>query len=439
MSETLKDLKSELRQIYPELEVIQAKMSSGKATSAEVDDGTKLAKRAEELQDRLKKYEEISGAVEAGRQIKDQPLPGDDRSGKEGIITTPGHVFVNSETFAAYTAMGKQGWSGKVPVKSFGRRIVLRGEEKDRFIARMETKDFGDEGVAVPTFTNTDTVLKPFQRDPDVIRFEEPEILTIRDVMTVLPVSTDTVRHTRYEYTRAAAPQNGRGGLKPYAATEVTATNVPVETIAVLHKVSEQDVDDSPRLIGIINGEMRLDVRVEEERQLLHGDGASGEITGLYGQGVEAMEFARAEVGDSLIDIVRRMRTDLRKRRVNPNAVLIDPLDWENIELAKGAATGNDHYIWGLVSTLRGPMIWSLRVIESDAMENAETGERRILMGDFIRGATLYDRHDVRLAVGFVDDDFARNLRTLRAEERLALGVKRPFAFTWTQTDAGGS
>ena len=43
---------------------------------------------------------------------------------------------------------------------------------------------------------------------------------------------------------------------------------------------------------------------------------------------------------------------------------------------------------------------------------------------------------DVRLAVGFVDDDFSRNLRTLRAEERLALAVKRAYAAEYTEVEA---
>ena len=96
-------------------------------------------------------------------------------------------------------------------------------------------------------------------------------------------------------------------------------------------------------------------------------------------------------------------------------------------------------YIFGLVETLRGPRIWSLNVVESDGMTHPTTGERRILMGDGIRGATVYDRHQVRLAIGFVDDDFARNLRTLRAEERLALAVKRAFAFSYVTTAEGVS
>jgi HK97 family phage major capsid protein len=428
----IKEIRRDLTENYRALAVEEAKIRSGKATSADVENANKLAQETERLQKHVEQFDAISGVAERGRQIKDQPLPGDRRSERDSIITTPGHKFVHSEAFAAYSAMGKQGWSGKVDVKSFEPRIELRGEDADNFLARMETKDFDGD---LPTYTGTDTVLKPFDRDPDVIRIQEPQILTVRDVMTVLPTRSDTIRFTRYEYTQSAKSQDGRGAVKPYAATVVTAANQPVETIAVLHKVSEQDIDDAPRLIGIINGEMRLDVRQEEERQLIWAEGNDGEIEGLFEQGVEDYEIdaGRIEGTDTLIDKIRRMRTDLRKRRVTPNAVLIDPLDWENIELAKGAATGNDHYIWGLVSTLRGPMIWSMTVVESDALEAAD-GSRRLVMGDFIRGATLYDRHDVRLAVGFVDDDFARNLRTLKAEERVALGVKRPWAFSWLET-----
>jgi HK97 family phage major capsid protein len=250
------------------------------------------------------------------------------------------------------------------------------------------------------------------------------------------------VRHTGT--TRGAEAQQRRNDYdeptaahKPWLTTSWDTETITIETIAVLSKVTEQDIEDAPRLIAIINSEMRLDVRVEEERELLYGSGLGGEIFGIYNQGVEGTyEFARAAVGDTLIDTLRKMRTDLRKRRVMPTAVLIDPFDWEEIELAKGT---ENHYIWGLITDMRGPRIWSLRVVESDAMTNPDTGERRILMGDWTRGATLYDRHDVRLSVGFVDDDFARNLRTLRAEERLGLAVKRPWAFEYVATNESES
>jgi HK97 family phage major capsid protein len=271
--------------------------------------------------------------------------------------------------------------------------------------------------------------------DTEIVRFAEPEILTVRDMLGAAPTTSDSVKYVQHTATtRAAASQATRGALKNYLKVTFSAATASVETIAVLSKVTEQDIDDAPRLVAYINGEQRLDVKVEEDRQLLHGTGADGEILGLYAAGIT--EFDRAAVGDTIIDTIRRMRTDLRRIRVLPNFVAIDPLDWEEVELAKGT---DERYVWGMITDIRGPRIWSLRVVETDAMTHPTTGERRLLVADGIRGATVYDRHDVRLAVGYVDDDFARNLRTLRAEERLALAVKRAYAFKYAVTAAAES
>jgi HK97 family phage major capsid protein len=436
----IREVKRELTEIYRELEQGQREIEQGLATTTRANDLVKLAKQAEELQSKVDQYDEISKGATKGRELQTRTMPAD-RSSEErkSLTTTPGHLFVASDAFRTYRANGKQGWSGKVDIKDVRNGYArLHGDEAELF--RVKAYD-----PATLSDLGTDAIIQP-QIDPEVVRFEEPEILTIRSVLNVLPTTSDSIRFVRHTETGRAAtsqwdseadPPQARGGLKPYLTITAAADTVTVETIAVLSKVTEQDIDDAPRLIGMINGEMRLDVRVEEERQLLWGDGDEGEIEGIFEQGVEAYEFDRAVGGDTILDTIRRMRTNLRKRRVIPNALLIDPLDWEGAELTKSSA--DEHYIWAIVTDLRGPRVWSVRVIESDAMTNPADDSRRMVMLDGIRGATIYDRHDVRLAVGYVDDDFARNLRTLRAEERIALAVKRPFAFEWVETAAAES
>ena len=428
--QNIRQVRKDLAEKYRYLEVAEAKLRQGNVPSSEVDEMSRVAQEAEELQGQVDKYEEIAGVAKKGRELQKKTMPRPDMdTNHRGVKTTPGELFVTSEAFRAYTATGKQGWSAKVDVKGLrGEDIVLKGDEADKYLSRIETKQFDGTlpSLAADTFP-------PRFRDPDEVRVQEMQILTVRDVLNTLPVTTDSVRYVRYTPTYAAQSQDGRGTEKVYGSFAATTATVNIETIAVLHKVSEQDIEDSPRLIQIINGEMRHDVKVEEERQLVWGGGTDGELDGIFPE-IAAYEFDRAGGQDTVIDTIRRMRTDIRKRQGVANAVMIDPIDWEEAELAKGSTTGNDHYIWGLVSDLRGPRIWSLRVIESDAMTSPDDGSRRVLVGDFLRGATLYDRHDVRLAVGFVDDDFARNLRTLRAEERVALAVKRPWLFSWAET-----
>lgn len=439
MSAALKKVQTDLQALTDELVKGQEEILTGTASESRRAELSTKAKEAEALQERLDAYNRNNAVLAKAREIEHPTLPAESKSrnGRKGkrIVTSPGHLFVASDAFKQYRANGKQGWSAKVDTKSIRGGIVrLEGDEAAEFEAKaFDPTTLSDLG--------TDAIVE-YDRDPEIVRYEEPEILTMRDILNVVPTTKDTIRFVKHTATtRAAASQydpetsTSRGALKPYLNVTFDVETVSVETIAVLSKVTEQDIDDAPRLIGIINGEMRLDVKVEEERQLVWGGGTNGELEGLFQQGIT--EFARAAVGDTIIDTIRKMRTDLRKDRIIPNALMIDPLDWEAAELLKSSS--DERYIWGVITDLRGPRIWSLRVVESDAMTNPDTGERRLLMGDFMRGATLYDRHDVRLAIGFVDDDFARNLRTLRAEERVALAVKRPHAFTFATTEEGGS
>lgn len=423
----IRKMEGDLKALVTELEQGQIEMAAGPITQERGEELEEKAHEMEVLQEHIDRYNKIAGITGKARQVRDVTLPQDGDIGTKRIATTPGHLFVMSDSFARYQQEGKQGWSAKVPIgKRFGKKTVLRGEEA----AKFEKKAFD---AATLSALGDDAIIQ-IDRDPDLIRFEDPEILTMRDVLNVVPTTSDAIRYVKHvSTTRAAASQATRGGPKPYLKVTFEPTDTNVQTIAVLSKVTEQDIDDAPRLVGYINGEMSLDVRVEEERQLTWGDGTNGTLKGLFDPSNDIPEFDRADAGDTVIDVIRKMRTDLRKRRVTPNFTMIDPTDWEEIELSKGT---DDRYIWGLITDLRGPRIWSLRVIESDAMTNLETNERRILVGDGIRGATLYDRNSIQLAVGFVDDDFARNLRTLRAEERLALAVKRNFAFEFSITQA---
>lgn len=438
----LRQMQRDLDGLLRDLEIGEAEMKVGPITEARGKELEAKAKEAQTLQDHIDQYNRISGVAAKGRELQTRTLPAaDEKKRPEAVRTTPGHLFVMSEAFQAWRGQDGAGWSAKVDVKSLrGGKVALYGEDAERFKSRfqVQTKQYSDALLS-------DLYAAIWsQDDPEIVRYAEPEILTIRDIMNVVPCTSDSIRFVRHTATgRAAAAQQLRSGvtktaaLKNYLTIDVETETVNVCTIAVLSKVTEQDIEDAPRLIALINGEMQLDVRVEEETELLYGSGLAGEVLGLYNQGVEDVyEYGRAVAGETLIDAIRKVRTDLRKRRVIPNAVCIDPLDWETVELEKGT---DERYVWGIITDLRGPRIWSMRVVESDAMTNPDTGERRVLVGDWTRGATLYDRHDVRLAVGYVDDDFARNLRTLRAEERLALAVKRPWAFEYITTDAGGS
>lgn len=430
----INQLRQDLGKLLTDLEAGQKEMEAGPLSQARGEELDRKADEAMQIQTAIEAYDRRAELIRAGRAVVAPTMPADDaeRKSDRRVRATPGHLFVASDAFKNYVANGKAGWSGAVQVKSLrGRSVTLAGDDAEAFVRAMaERKEF--DAATLPDIAS-DTLIA-VQRDPEIMRSEEPEQLTIRDLLRTLPTSSDTVAFVTYEYSRAAASQEGRGAPKPYATVKTERATTSVQTIAVMHKIAEQDIEDAPRLVEIINTEMRLDVKVEEERQLLWGSGSDGELLGLFTAGLP--EFDRSQAGDTLIDLIRRMRTDIRLARLAPSGVVVHPIDWEAIELAKGS---DERYVWAVIQTELGPRIWSMPVVESMAMEDPSTGDRRMIVADWLRGATLYDRHDVRIAVGYVNDDFERNLRTLRAEERLAVALKRPAAFSWATTAEGGS
>jgi HK97 family phage major capsid protein len=53
------------------------------------------------------------------------------------------------------------------------------------------------------------------------------------------------------------------------------------------------------------------------------------------------------------------------------------------------------------------------------------------LVGALDMAAVLYSRSGAVIEMGYVNDDFTKNLVTIRAEERLGLGVERPSAILY--------
>lgn len=105
--------------------------------------------------------------------------------------------------------------------------------------------------------------------------------------------------------------------------------------------------------------------------------------------------------------------------RAVPTGYMLNPLDWEKIQLARLAKNPQNEAITAGVPTLHG-----LPVVES---ENIEVGVG--LVGDF-RKAVLWDREQASISITDSHADFfIRNLVAILAEERAAFGVTRPKAF----------
>ena len=156
--------------------------------------------------------------------------------------------------------------------------------------------------------------------------------------------------------------------------------------------------------------------------QLLNGDGLNSNLLGIIPQ---ASAYVASFVPANLtrIDVIRLAMLQSVLAKLPATGIVLNPIDWAKIELTKELTTGA--YIWANPQQLGVATMWGLPVVETQAID-----ETKFLTGAFQGGAQIFDREQANVVVANMnEDDFVKNLITIRCEERLALAVKRPEAF----------
>ena len=242
--------------------------------------------------------------------------------------------------------------------------------------------------------------------------------------MDATPVSNLIQYAKENVFTNSAGPQAGNS---PTVAAEnvtknesditFTLANAAVVTLAHFILASRQVLDDSPMLQSYINGRLVYGLALEEDDELLNGDGTVGQLDGLMHQ---ATAYNRDQGGTKL-DWLRRAITQLQLSEYDAEAIVLNPSDWESIELTKDS---QGRYIIANPQSMIGPTLWGLPVIATNTMTAANF---LVLNGSM--AAQIWDRQSASVELSREDsDNFRKNMVTLLAEERLALTVYRPSA-----------
>lgn len=273
--------------------------------------------------------------------------------------------------------------------------------------ARIELKN---------TVTSTGNTVFPDQRPGVIPGSFEP--LTVRQVLRAIPVTSNMVNSLREATWTNSAAEVAQAGAKNESDVTFEQYNVPITTVAHWIKISNQLLADAPAVVAYIETRLRDGLAQRIEAQLINGDGTSPNLSGFTDSGNFTAYTATSD--DLLVDAINRIKYTMWATGNMPDTVIVNPADWGAMERTReGANSGT--YLYGMPGMNAGMNPFGLNVVVSKHLQAG-----KIIVGRMTDSAVLYNRSGAVVEMGYVNDDFTKNLITIRAEERLGLGVDRP-------------
>ena len=199
--------------------------------------------------------------------------------------------------------------------------------------------------------------------------------------------------------------------------------NVPIQVVAHWIKVSNQLMRDAPAIASYVDTRMRDGLQQRVDAQLLNGNGTSPNLSGMTDSG--NFTAFTPETGANLVDSINKAKYALWAVGNAPDTVIVNPADWSAMEITRESA-GTGQYLYGAPGTNAGVSPFGVQIVMSNNMPAGS-----FLIGNLRSACTLFVNQGVVVEMGYVNDDFTRNLVTIRAEERLGLAVDRPTAILY--------
>lgn len=246
--------------------------------------------------------------------------------------------------------------------------------------------------------------------------------LVVADLIAPGTTESNLVQFMKETTFTNAADAVLEGGPKPESTLIFDAATAAVRKIAHWIPVTEEMLEDFNQTASIIDARLKLGLDLKEEDELLNGSGVAPHLLGLMT--LPGLTAAQARGADSNMDaIFKQMTTIATTVFVLVDGIVINPINWQAIQLLKNAA-GN--YMgsgpWAAAQT---PILWGVpaAVTPSIVANTALVGAFRSCAQIFRKGGDRVESSNSHASF------FVNNLVAIRAERRLALAAYREAAF----------
>jgi HK97 family phage major capsid protein len=373
-----------------------------------------------DIDELMKRADDIAAKIEQANQrdarlraLRSAQLPAGDPQPQPGQRQTPG--------------MQPDDQGNPHPVSAA--EAFIRSAALESFRANGKRGQFSVEHRAAPAGTVT-TGTQPQQntRVPGIIPQNPDFPLMVAGLLDRQTSDGTTLEYMRdvsgpqSTWNKAAVVAEGADKPKsgPFLFDLITTT---LKTVAHWVPITRQAADDNGQLMGYINGRLTYGLEYKMDREILTGNGTT-EMQGiLTTPGIGSYQPGVGSTDAKLIT-VRKAKTQGELALYPPTAIVMNPLDWQDIELDEDA-NGQFRVIANVTDPGAPMRLWGLTVVTTVAMAAGTA-----LLGGFRTGATLWERQGVTILMTDSHADyFTANTLVILAERRANVAVHTPAAF----------
>lgn len=253
--------------------------------------------------------------------------------------------------------------------------------------------------------------------------------LVIRDLFGAEQISGSTLVYLVEGAIEGAPAVTNEGAAKPQVHfKDPTPKTVSLSKIACHIKESDEYINDYAFLASAINGRLLYQLGLVEQNKLVY------DLLNTSGIQSDTTHWTNVSTATAIADLILQGLMDVQDQSgFAADAIVLNPADWYTLRVAKDGQSR--YYGEGFFGSQNIPNLWGVPVCVTAAVNSGQ-----IIVGAFKTCASVVTNGGVRVESTNSDqDDFIKNLMTIRAEERLALAVRRPVGFKLLSKGAGGA
>lgn len=382
-------LKEKRAALVKQLEEKQGLLAAGKA------DGDTIAF----VKNALAEVEGIDRQMDGMKQADDLLTQIGQLNAKSGVRHVGGSDAIHAKSVGEYYVKSMQ--TAGLDVKS----AIAHGYEVE-CKANTDTNVEGAPSAGyTPYLTQTDTEpARPYHRP-----------LVVADLFSTGAITGTVLQYPVFDELEGNAKMVEETGAAPQVHwKDPVWKQDKIGKVASFFGISEDMMDDLSWVIGEINDAAQYDLKLQEETQLLSGNGSENNLTGLFNRGIQTMDKDALSDADRLSKAALQITTTTN---FQADAYVMNPLDFWKLTIAKDA---NGNYL----NLTDGAKLWNIPTVATAAIT-----EGTALVGAFKSAKVLRKGGLVVKMTDSDTDDFLHFKQKCRVSERLGLQVKYPKAF----------